>query len=63
MKGTTVIWYALVGLAVGAFAGVASGLLRNEGFDLYRGLSTGAAGGLGAGGAMLVVFLISKRSA
>ena len=34
-----------------------------KGTTLYRGLLTGAAGGIGAGGAMLVVFLRSKRSA
>ena len=62
-KWTTVILCALVGIAVGAVGGVASGLLRNHDLDLYSRMVSGASGGIGVGAAMLVVLLRSKRSA
>jgi hypothetical protein len=62
-KATTVMLCLLVGLAVGSITGLASGLLINHDFDSSARVVSGASGGIGAGAAMLVVLLRSKRSA
>jgi len=60
-KGMTVLLCAVVGLAVGAIAGVTSGLLRNQEWDLASRMVSGVASGIGAGAAILVVLVRSKR--
>jgi hypothetical protein len=62
-KSTTVLLCTLVGLTVGAITGAASGLLNNQGLELYGRMAYGMSGGLAAGGAMLVVFLRHRRQA